>query len=147
MLFKLVGAALPAEDEKRSSVQVSGWVRAVDVETGMILLACNATLGVPISFNKGRRSEVERVLAETGAGGDRVAADRFVPIGQAIGERGGANGPAVVACLPLANRTGRADLDSWAASLPDVIHQEPLARPGQRVVERRVVADLLQESD
>lgn len=48
VLFKLVSVESPAPDEERSSVQISGWVRAVDVESGTILMTYNATLDVPV---------------------------------------------------------------------------------------------------
>jgi hypothetical protein len=56
VLFKLVSVEQPAADEERSSRQLSGWVRAVDVETSMILLTYNATLEVPVSSGKGPRA-------------------------------------------------------------------------------------------
>lgn len=56
VLFKLVSVEAPAPDEERSSVQISGWVRAVDVETGTILMTYNATLDVPVRSEFGARA-------------------------------------------------------------------------------------------
>lgn len=52
VLFKLVGVQAPRDPDRMSPLEVSGWVRIVDVETGIIMLAYNATYDIAVS---GRR--------------------------------------------------------------------------------------------
>lgn len=86
-------------------------------------------------------SRVEAVLAETQMQG-QVAGGRIVLTGQPL--RPGADAVRI-ACLAVANQTGQGQFDSWTASLPNLVQQSLVQRPNVRVIERRRVADVVDE--
>jgi hypothetical protein len=56
VLWKLVSVEDPLPGRDEATRQFSGWVRAVDVETSMILMTYNATLEVPVPSYKSAQS-------------------------------------------------------------------------------------------